>query len=268
MTTVKEKYGFLPTSVWNLNKGRLGKLVQDKGKARNIKRSSNAKYLPSLKFSEFNPELAKRIILYWSNKGDTILDPFAGRSTRMVVASMLGRNYMGFEISPIALEDLKEKRAHRQLSLNPSDIALDLRLADGCLLDGVQDNSVDFIFTCPPYWNLERYESVPGQLSDCLTYEGFLERVEVCAKNCYRVLKPSKFVAWVVADFRKEGFKLLHVDTINLFKQAGFLPWDIVISVLRSPFAWCQIGKCEKQKYTSKTHEFVLIFKKPSEATQ
>jgi len=67
---------------------------------------------------------------------------------------------------------------------------------------------------------------------------------------------------WVVADFRKDGFKVFHRDVLDIFEKSGFTTWDIVINVLHSPFVWTQVGKCDAQKYTSKAHEYILVFKK------
>lgn len=262
MTTVKEKYGYLPTSVWHITKSKKFRdIVKDNSKARINKRGTDCKYLPNLSFSEFNPDLAKRIIEYWSEEGDIVLDPFAGRSTRMIMSNLLNRNYIGFEVSPLAYKDLITKSKNKQQSLfNTSKIQIYLR--DGCQLDNIKNELVDLVFTCPPYFNLEKYEHVPNQLSDCKSYEEYLEKIRKCSKRCYEVLKQDKFCVWVVADFRNNGFKALHRDILNIFENEGFKIWDTVINVLNSPFAYCQIGKCEKQKYTSKTHEYVLVFKK------
>ena len=43
-------------------------------------------------------ELVRKMILYGSDKGDLVFDPFIGSGTVAVVASHLGRNYLGFEI--------------------------------------------------------------------------------------------------------------------------------------------------------------------------
>ena len=43
-------------------------------------------------------ELVKKIILYSSDEGDTVFDPFLGSGTVAVVAKTLGRHYLGFEI--------------------------------------------------------------------------------------------------------------------------------------------------------------------------
>lgn len=43
-------------------------------------------------------ELVKKIILYSSDEGDIVSDPFAGSGTVLVAAKMLKRHFLGFEI--------------------------------------------------------------------------------------------------------------------------------------------------------------------------
>ena len=45
----------------------------------------------------FPEELARRLILLFSHKGETVLDPFLGSGTTMKVARLLGRSCSGFE---------------------------------------------------------------------------------------------------------------------------------------------------------------------------
>ena len=43
-------------------------------------------------------EVARRIILLTTKKGDLVVDPFAGSGTVLIAAKMLGRRYLGFDV--------------------------------------------------------------------------------------------------------------------------------------------------------------------------
>ena len=49
--------------------------------------------------ARFPEELARDHIYSWSNKNDTVMDPFMGSGTVAKQAILLDRNYVGFEIS-------------------------------------------------------------------------------------------------------------------------------------------------------------------------
>lgn len=56
--------------------------------------------------NEYHPtqkpvELMRWCLSKYSDEGDTILDPFAGSGTTCVAAKILGRKYIGIEISPV-----------------------------------------------------------------------------------------------------------------------------------------------------------------------
>jgi DNA modification methylase len=270
MPTVKEKYGFLPTSVWNLVKSKKWKnMIQDTGDVKNTRRSANAKHLPNLKYSEFNPNVAERIVVYWSNEGDKIVDPFGGRATRAIVSTELGRDYVGYEIAPLTYQLTKNRIDFRNTHFT-QDIfkqrgEAEIILGDGCKMNQTKNESVDLIMTCPPYHDLEKYENVEGQLSSIRDYDKFLEKIQECTDNIYRVLKQNKFCAWVCGDWKNQnrgGYFPFHIDSINCFSNSGLSLWDIIILHNNSPFAAKQAAKCEKQRYTSKVHEYLLIFKK------
>ncbi|MGL4943232.1 MAG: DNA-methyltransferase [Thermoguttaceae bacterium] len=50
-----------------------------------------------------------RIIRVSSNTGDTVLDPFLGSGTTVVVAKKLGRKYIGFDISPEYVDNCRTR---------------------------------------------------------------------------------------------------------------------------------------------------------------
>ena len=49
-------------------------------------------------------ELVSKLILYGSNQGDLVLDPFMGSGTTAVCAKQTNRNFVGFEIVPSYVE--------------------------------------------------------------------------------------------------------------------------------------------------------------------
>jgi len=255
---VKEKYGFLPKSVWNLtysNKYRMLE-IEDVGIKRSI--AIGKKEYPH---SRFNPTVAERVIKYWSNTGDLIIDPFMGYGMRGFVARNLGRRYVGYEISPKTFNQVKEKLNMPNLAENKN--LMNIILGNGCYLEKTNDNSADMVFTCPPYWKVERYEKVQGQLSDCKSYNIFLEYIKICLNNCFRVLKQNKFMVWVVSDFRLDKqYYPLHLDLIKLASENRFKLHDIIINILHTPFLFAAPQQCDRMKITQKMHEYIIVFKK------
>lgn len=74
-------------------------------------------------------ELIKKILLYSSEKADTILDPFLGSGQVAVVSKMLGRQYLGFEIVKEYFDFAKERLerdVYRIKDEDESDQTLDL----------------------------------------------------------------------------------------------------------------------------------------------
>ena len=213
-----------------------------------------------IRLSEFNAELCKWITDYWSKEGDTIVDPFAGRVTRASVITDMNRNYIGYEISP--------QTYHRSLEhYTKWNIPALLHLEDGRKMESTKDESADCIITCPPYFNIERYESVEGQISDRFKYSEFLNDIDLTIQNCKRVLKEGGYGCWVVGDFRSfhrwKGLLSFHTDLINLIKKNGLKHWDtIVISSKPSPLIHAVLKSAKAKQFTAKTHEYLIVFKK------
>ncbi len=223
------------------------------------RRSDDAKYLSGLGFSEFHAGLTEDILSYWSVVDSVVVDPFAGRLTRAFVSSKLGRKYYGYDIAPNTV-----KRVNQHLTKHNLDATI--YLDDGCYMRQTPNNFADLVMTCPPYHQLEKYESVENQLSDINDYETFLGMIEICAVNIKRVLKSGGFLTWVCADWR-DGieFRPFHSDCIRLFKKVGFNFHDLIVIKNKSPFASMQIGKVASKRYTSKIHEYILVFRKEGE---
>ena len=79
-------------------------------------------------------KLLERIIKASSNKGDRVFDPFCGCATTLVAAEMLGREWVGIDISELAQSKIKERmmklavdRGESELAIWKSIIPLDLK---------------------------------------------------------------------------------------------------------------------------------------------
>jgi len=68
----------------------------------------------------------ERIVRVSSNEGDLVLDPFAGSGTTLSVAKKLGRDWLGFELSPQYVERVRRRLDEIQVG-DPIDGATDPR---------------------------------------------------------------------------------------------------------------------------------------------
>jgi len=211
--------------------------------------------------SEFNPTIAKNIISFWSESKDLVLDPFAGR-TRAIVSYAMDRKYVGYEISNDVIKHMKER--FKELKIKTDSIKL---IHDDCYNMDIKEK-VDLIFTCPPYHNLEKYESCKGQLSDIKTYPKFLNELILRLNKASSKLKVGKYMCIVIGDYRKNGnYLTIHSDLIQKMNTSSHLKLHDVIVMQNIPFntAAFYFGARKKSKCTAKAHEYLLVWKKTKE---
>lgn len=258
----KEVLDFVPRSVWECNSRNkeIKEIFEDDLEKHTCKRT-NEGYAVKIKqkFSVFNPTLGMNILKIWSNDNDIVLDPFSGRD-RALICNYYNRNYIGYEISNKTYLGLIEKISKWKYINNNYNIKI--YNDDGINLKHTHDGSVDFIFSCPPYWDKEKYETCDGQISDISTREQWSSTIKQCANNCFNKLKNGKYAAFILADIRRKGRLVsLHTDWINAFEAAGFFLKDIVINKT-NPMNCSGINGFLRNKIMWKTHEYILVFKK------
>lgn len=79
-----------------------------------IRRKKNKTGHPAV----FPEKLATDHILSWSNKGDVVLDCFAGSGTTCVSCIKTGRNYVGIEINEEYVKMAERRISNVQLDLD------------------------------------------------------------------------------------------------------------------------------------------------------
>ena len=173
----------------------------------------------------WSPYIPRNIILRYSNGGDTVLDQFVGGGTTMVEAKLTGRNAIGIDINPSAVElSLKKCNFDYESGSQIKIIQGDARYLD------LENESVDLICTHPPYADIIKYsEDIKGDLSH-FKIKDFLTELYKVAQESYRVLKKGKFCAILMGDTRKKGMvQPLAFETMRIFELAGFKTKEIII---------------------------------------
>ena len=212
--------------------------------------------------SIFDPVLCELAYRWFSPEGGTVLDPFAGGSVRGIVAAKLGRQYIGHELRQ---EQVDANRAQGSELCGddehqPAWICGDSRNIDRTCADV----DADFIFSCPPYADLEVYSDDPADLST-LGYAEFVAAYrEIIAKACAR-LKPDRFACFVVGEVRdKRGNYYDFVgDTVAAFRDAGLHYYNEAILVTMVGSLPIRAGKqFAASRKLGKTHQNVLVFVK------
>ena len=168
--------------------------------------------------SVFDPVIVELAVRWYSAPGGTVLDPFAGGSVRGIVASLLGRKYYGIDLRTDQIEANREQRSIASPDFPPLWISGDSEK----VLDSVEPESVDLVFTCPPYYDLEVYSDDPDDLSN-MDWESFLTSYYEIIRKSANALKEDRFAVFVIGEVRdKKGFiRGLIPETITAFREAG-----------------------------------------------
>jgi DNA modification methylase len=211
--------------------------------------------------SIFDPVLTEVCYRWWCPAGGVVLDPFAGGSVRGIVASILGLKYWGCELRP------------EQVAANKCQLTVDTRgqfkpkWVRGDSADKLPGAPrADFILSCPPYGNLEKYSDDPHDIS-AMTYVDFLAKYrEIVTHACER-LRQDRFAAFVVAHYRDRSagvMRNLVADTVDAFQDAGAAFYNdvILVTAIGTAAMRANTNFVRGARKVVKTHQNVLVFVK------
>ena len=173
-----------------------------------------------------------RLIRFFTKRGGVVLDPFVGVGSTLKACAVEERKGIGFELNP-----RYAKLAHQRLRTEVRDMwattdKQEIRTGDARdLVKELHRNSVDFVVTSPPYWNIlhkedhkvrqerikhdldTRYSNDQRDLGNIHDYQVFLDTLASILGACGQALKPKKYMAVIVSDFRdKSRFVMFHSD--------------------------------------------------------
>lgn len=208
--------------------------------------------------SIFDPVLCELAYRWFSPPSGRVLDPFAGGSVRGIVAGRLGRRYLGIDLSA---EQLAANRA-QAVQICGKKAPPIWKEGDAQNVRQLCDGAVDFVFSCPPYGDLEVYSSDPRDLST-MKFSAFLSAYRRIIAGCIERLAVDRFACFVVGDFRDdEGWYQNFVAlTIEAFQEAGATLYNEAILVTSVGSLPLRVRRqFEAMRKLGKTHQNVLVF--------
>jgi|SRR3989344_5733483 len=217
-----------------------------------------------------------KLILFFTKKGNMVLDPFSGVASTSKACALIGRKSIGIELTKKWV-DLSKIRLKKEVSDSSEQEIIhgDARQK----LQKYKDEYFDFIVTSPPYWQIlnkkldlktkervenglsKKYSEDKNDLGNILDYYEFLEELKKVFIECYRVLKNKKYCTVIVSDFRhKSKFIPYHIDVIKMMQETNFELQGITILAQNHkslkpygyPYAYVQ----------NIHHQYILMFKK------
>ena len=208
------------------------------------------------------PEVARNLILRYSNEGDILLDPMIGGGTTAIEAKILNRNIICSDINEIALKRTRECLKFKVDNKSWQRVVK----RDARNLGKAEDASIDFILTHPPYANIIKYSEgqIAEDLSNINDLDKFSDEMEKVATELYRLLKPNKFCAILIGDTRrKKMYQPLAYKVMDRFINSGFeLKEDIVKRQYNCKATGFWVEKSKASNFLLIMHEHLFVFQK------
>lgn len=215
------------------------------------------------------PELCADLIKIFTKKGDTVLDPFMGVGGTLLGASLVKRNAIGIDITERWIEIYKE--VSKLEKLNEQNCILGDSLEK---LDEIEDESVDFILTDVPYWNIDTLKKTrnkkikQSKLNDFdndtkeQTKEEWLNQMYDILYKASRKLKNNKYMAIFIGDmYRDKEYHFLSAELAMKISEAEDLK-------MKSNIIWVDNSKSlhvfgyPRAYVPSMIHQNILIFRR------
>lgn len=285
-----QRFGFIPHSVLHLKRGALHKSMYHLAaeRAQNMRVSSERR-IDATKSSKarekaeqrrragmfgsitemsgssnretvsvMSPELVDFFVRYYSQPGAVYLDPFAGHGIRMQVAALRGLDYYGGDASHEYVRFMHAVLPRLTLADGQH---IEVRQGDSRHAEWVPDGIGDFLFTSPPYWDVEFYGPEAEQLGTGHSYDEFLEGLTDVFKAWHPKFKPGAYVCVNVNDLRRDSsFIPYHADVYTVLRRAGYTlvdTWIVEGLIAGLPKAFAV--SFNMRRIAPKLHEYVII---------
>lgn len=267
--TMSDYFGVAPFSIlnttdkdWINRKRRWNKLINDTGQARkNVLSGGNSKknIINNINGSSIlDAVLAELMIKWFTEEGFTTFDPFAGDTVFGFISGYLKRPFVGIELR-------QEQVDFNQMQCNRENINCKYICDTSENMDKyIENESKDFIFSCPPYADLEVYSDLKEDLST-MSHEDFFKVYEKVLKNTYNKLKNDRFAVIVTSEVRNKKGEYIRLvpNTINIMVEAGYIYYNDIILMNSIGTLPMRTGRyMNAARKIGRRHQNVLVFYK------
>ena len=205
--------------------------------------------------SILDPVMAEIVCRWFGQENGKAFDCFAGDSVFGFVSAYLGNDFTGVE--------LREKQA----ALNNERVeGMKARYIcdDGQnVAKHIEPESQDLLFSCPPYFDLEKYSDLPNDASNQGSYEGFIKILENAFTGAVSCLKQNRFAAICVGDVRDKNTGFYYDfcgDIKRIFKENGMRLYNEIILVEQTASTALRASRYMDSRKVAKTHQHLLVF--------
>jgi hypothetical protein len=268
---LEEKFIVPPFSVLNAREGKWQerknywkKLIKDTGITRDTGNQTNTRYRTVQGFSAarqeenvgsvLDPVLSEIIIKWFGLAKSKMFDCFSGDTVFGYVSSYLGNEFTGIELRQSQV-DFNNQRTK---GFDANYICDDGRN----VLNYLEKDSQDLLFSCPPYFDLEIYSDLENDASNQKEYKDFLKILETAFSKSILCLKENRFAVIVCGDVRdKKGNYYRFPDHIKeIFENNGMPLYNELILIDPVGNLQMRVGKYMEHRKVGKTHQNVLVF--------
>ena len=207
--------------------------------------------------AKFPESMAQEFIEFFTHQGEIVLDPMAGTGSTLVAALRAGRHSYGIELNPAYAHIAQQVVDEERQALGAPAQALQAHILQGdatllsSLLSSAGVETVDYVLTSPPYWDMLHargaatqrtrrsnveldvfYSDDPSDLGNVQDYDEFITRLAQIYAGIKPFLRHKAYLTVIVKNVKKGG--KIYPLAWDLARQLG------QVYTLKDERIWCQ----------------------------
>lgn len=208
--------------------------------------------------SIFDPVVSELMCKWFTpNSGSKIFDCFAGDTAKGLVFSICGFKFTGIELRPEQVE------INKQVIMSNDADAVYICDDGQNVANHIEAESQDMLFSCPPYFDLEKYSDLPNDASNQGSYEDFIQILQNAFTAAIACLKENRFAVIVVGDVRDKNTGFYYDfcgDIKRIFRENGVRLYNEIILVEQTASTALRASRYMDSRKVAKTHQHILVF--------